>query len=189
MQPPDVLAIHLNRSSHYSYAGGVKNSCQVAFPEYLDISPFCDGSTKPTDLRDGDGRAPAAATGDLYRVASLVVHYGSHSFGHYVAFRRRPPLPADIVVEEDTLPAWYRVSDETVQPASVDEALRANPYLLFYERVDKTGSPITPPTAGALGNIEQVLTGGAKARIVESWRTSSPRASREPSVDDSQASV
>ncbi|GAA5876882.1 hypothetical protein JCM3774_000798 [Rhodotorula dairenensis] len=180
-RPPDVLAIHLNRSSHYSYAGGVKNSCQVTFPEYLDISPFCDGPTKSPDTRDDRGAAPVS-TGDLYRVASLVVHYGSHSFGHYVAFRRRPPVPPDVVIEQGTLPAWYRISDETVQSAGVDEALRANPYLLFYERVDKTGTPVTAPTAGDLGDVEQVLTGGAKARIVESWRASSPRASREPSA-------
>lgn len=183
VQPPEVLAIHLNRSSHYSYAGGVKNTCQVTFPEYLNISPFCDGpTTKLPDAGTENGTAPIS-TPDLYRVASLVVHYGSHSFGHYVAFRRRPPLPEDVTVDA-VLPEWYRISDETVQPATVDEALRANPYLLFYERVDMTGNPITASSQSKKGieNVTQVLTDGAKARIVESWRANGAHASRETSA-------
>ncbi|GAA5979230.1 hypothetical protein JCM10908_002848 [Rhodotorula pacifica] len=178
---PDVLAIHLNRSSHYSYGGGVKNSCQVTFPEYLNIAPFSDGPAKPPEGPTISEGKPASSSADLYRVASLVVHYGSHSFGHYVAFRRRPPIPADSNADNAALPEWYRISDETVQPATADEALRGNPYLLFYERVDNAGMPVASPAA-TIEDVAQVMTGGAQARIVESWRASSPRASREPSV-------
>ncbi|BGP53319.1 ubiquitin-specific protease ubp1 [Rhodotorula sphaerocarpa] len=175
---PDVLAVHLNRSVHYSYAGGVKNSCPVTFPEYLDISPFSDGPQRAaTASEPSTGETTPRPSADLYRVASLVVHFGSHSFGHYVAFRRRPPSLSQAAAEAAG-PEWYRVSDETVQPATIGEALRANPYLLFYERVRPGGW-----SAGT----EETPTPGAEAavvapRIVESWRANSPAPSRSASA-------
>lgn len=169
--------IHLNRSTHYSYAGPVKNSCQVTFPEYLNVSPFCDG-TQPRSTTDDSPPPPS----DVYRLSSLVVHYGSHSFGHYVAFRRRP-VPASDVDSSDPVahaapPEWYRISDETVEPSSVNEALRANPFLLFYER-SKPDDAASSASAG-LDKLDALMH-GAKARVVESWRasTSSSRAQSE----------
>ncbi|POY70836.1 hypothetical protein BMF94_6249 [Rhodotorula taiwanensis] len=169
---PDVLAIHLNRSAHYSYAGPVKNSCQVTFPEYLNIAPFSDGTVRaPTDSTEPQPT-------DLYRVASLVVHYGSHSFGHYVAFRRRPPS-LDVAEQSEVLPEWYRISDETVQPSSADEALRANPYLLFYERVDGAGRPRAAQDAALPIETDALLSHTpARPRIVERWRANSPSPSQ-----------
>ena len=86
------------------------------------------------------------------------MHYGSHSFGHYVAFRRRPcdplaPPPNPLVPPPDG-PEWYRISDETVHPARLEDALRSNPFLLFYERVRK----------GVGDKLDDVTP-----RLVESW--------------------
>ncbi|BGO88882.1 hypothetical protein NBRC10512_002239 [Rhodotorula toruloides] len=169
---PDILMIHLNRSTHYSYAGPIKNSCQVTFPEYLNVSPFCDG-TQPRSTTEDSPPPPS----DVYRLSSLVVHYGSHSFGHYVAFRRRPLLDADSdSTTQAALPEWYRISDETVDPSSVNEALRANPFLLFYERF-KADDSASSDNAG-LDRLDALMK-GAKARVVESWRASSSRAQSE----------
>ncbi|GAA5851001.1 hypothetical protein JCM8547_009152 [Rhodosporidiobolus lusitaniae] len=150
---PDIFLLHLNRASHYGFSGPIKNSCAVTFPEYLDLSPFCDG-TSPS-------RAAAAAVAeddsspspprDLYRLSSLVVHFGSATFGHYVSFRRRPG-PVD---PSSDFPEWYRISDETVSPSSLTEALRANPFLLFYERFERSAGQVVIDAA---------------PRLVERWR-------------------
>lgn len=52
-------------------------------------------------------------------------------------------------------PEWYRISDETVEPSSLSEALRANPFMLFYERVG----------GGAKGRGSR----GVTPRVVERW--------------------
>lgn len=168
MQTPDILLLHLNRSTYYGYSGAVKNSCHVVFPEYLDISPFCDGSAPSTPSVDSSSPTPTPPR-DLYRLSSLVVHYGSANFGHYVAYRRRPIPPNEDPALAANLPMWYRVSDETVIPSSLNEALRANPFLLFYERVQGEGGDAAAQAAAGLAGLEAVVN-GAQARVVESWR-------------------
>ncbi|GAA5846588.1 hypothetical protein JCM9279_006754 [Rhodotorula babjevae] len=178
---PELLAIHLSRSTHYGYSGAIKNSCQVTFPEYLSLAPFCDGAN-PRPRASSDDSSPPDLE-DVYRLASLVVHYGSHSFGHYVAFRRRPDSSVDGAAGSDderasssARPDWYRVSDETVDPSSIYEALRANPFLLFYERVRDDRHGATRPVGedeervGTGSAAHEALAGGATARVVESWR-------------------
>ncbi|GAA97534.1 uncharacterized protein L969DRAFT_56103 [Mixia osmundae IAM 14324] len=132
---PPVLCIHLSRSTMYSAAGHpVKNSCQVEFRELLDFDPFSTGgilSTRPdrpiSSMEQTAGRQPVR---HLYRLSSVVQHYGSHSYGHYISYRRRPTLANS---EEQS--EWYRISDETVSPATAGEVTMANPFLLFYELV------------------------------------------------------
>ncbi|GAA5896958.1 hypothetical protein JCM6882_007316 [Rhodosporidiobolus microsporus] len=171
---PDLLMIHLNRSTSYGYHGPIKNSCAVSFPEYLDISAFCDGASPPSSSLSDSTASPVRR--DIYRLDSLVVHYGSHSFGHYVAFRRRPSSPSSSSDPSSAnLPDWYRISDETVDPSSLTEALRANPFLLFYERVphdELSGNGQSSEAASAAAGLAKLdaLVNGAQARVVESWR-------------------
>lgn len=186
-QTPEVLTFHINRSSHFGRAGGAfKNPCQVTFPESLDFAPYCDYAS-PSSPSSSSNTPPSTPQRDLYRLSSLVVHYGSHSFGHYVAFRRRPPSPSSSSSlstsssspSPDPSPSpsnsrleWYRISDETVQPASIGDALRSNPFLMFYERVEAGVGD------GTLG--EEWGKGGGRAvvpRLVESWRLGGGRGS------------
>ncbi|KAK4052024.1 ubiquitin-specific protease ubp1 [Microbotryomycetes sp. JL201] len=203
---PDILTIHLSRSVHYGRAGAFKNTCSVSFPEYLDLTPFCDysssssaSSSPSVSTRSSPGvdhRNPgvsdstavesaratssvSTSTRDMFRLSSLVVHYGSHQFGHYVAFRRAPH--SKLFDESTTLetttttinqPEWYRISDEVVEPSSVQEVLRANPVLMFYERV-KTGQEgqklldqlSGPPNRENLGERARVTP-----RVIERWK-------------------
>lgn len=157
------------------------------------------------------------ASTDLYRLASLVVHYGSHHFGHYVTYRRRPaPLVSSSVhfdsppfagasdspspledVEADLTPVldrsssssdvdgtssildssellpilprrieWYRASDETVDPTNLEEVLRANPFLIFYERI------------GAVEDEIEVKKESITARVVQRWNLSGTGSNR-----------
>ena len=63
----------------------------------------------------------AAAEDGLYDLAGVVVHAGGMGGGHYTANVRRGG-------------AWYDISDAHVGRTTLERALRAEPYLLFYVR-------------------------------------------------------
>ena len=103
-----MLALHLNRSVHFGHYAA-KNNCRVHFPEVLDLTPFTTSgklSTSPSSpisapppplpLTRSTTPTPAtyASPRVLYRLAAVVCHYGQHSFGHYVCFRRKPRRPS-----------------------------------------------------------------------------------------------
>ncbi|KAH7930635.1 cysteine proteinase [Leucogyrophana mollusca] len=104
-RPPPVLALHLNRSLHYGqYAS--KNNIRVVFPEILDLTPFTTSgnistvpsvpmSSPPPALPRSTTPTPAtyATPRTIYRLSAVVCHYGQHSFGHYVCYRRKPRPP------------------------------------------------------------------------------------------------
>ncbi|KAG6876156.1 hypothetical protein C0992_000646 [Termitomyces sp. T32_za158] len=101
-QPPQVLALHINRSVHYGqYAA--KNTVRVIFPEVLDLTPYTTSgslsiiptsaiSSPPPPINRSTTPTPAtyAHPRTLYRLSAVVCHYGQHSFGHYICYRRRP---------------------------------------------------------------------------------------------------
>ena len=65
-----------------------------------------------------------------YRLASVVVHLGDVSSGHFVTYRRAPSLdgqrfPAD----------WLYTSDLCVRRAALSEVLASNAYMLLYEKI------------------------------------------------------
>ena len=102
-RPPTLLTIHIQRSSFHNYTGrALKNQSPVQFPLTLDMSRYVTTSTLSMDpeepisqWREGDGRT-------RYRLRSVVVHYGVHHMGHYVAYRLAGAT-------------WYRISDEDVE--------------------------------------------------------------------------
>lgn len=147
-KPPKVLCLHISRSAFLNTGAVYKNSCQLLFPEYLDVSQFSTNGTLHTKPNlPISTPMPALKKGDyFYRLMSVVVHYGSHSFGHFVAFKRR--IYADqckcyqcrggssISSEKwKCQNAWYRISDSKVDECSIDDVLRSNPYMLLYELV------------------------------------------------------
>ncbi|KAJ7246797.1 hypothetical protein B0H12DRAFT_754118 [Mycena haematopus] len=108
-RPPAVLALHLNRSVHTGLRVA-KNGARVAFPELLDLAPYTTSGVlnlDPTaalsgsdvafpsranahvERREGEGEGSEGAK-CLYRLAAVVCHYGQHSFGHYICYRRAP---------------------------------------------------------------------------------------------------
>ncbi|KAI0796253.1 hypothetical protein BC629DRAFT_1616183 [Irpex lacteus] len=106
-RPPPVLALHLNRSMHFGHYA-TKNSCRVDFPDILDLTPYTTSgklSTSPNSpisqqpllpLQRSTTPTPStySTPRTLYRLSSVVVHYGQHSFGHYVCYRRKPRPPS-----------------------------------------------------------------------------------------------
>ncbi|KAF9112928.1 hypothetical protein BGX27_002555 [Mortierella sp. AM989] len=93
----------------------------------------------------------------LYKLQSIVVHYGGHSYGHFIAYRRKPasmlskvgtvglgldPIStsrAGSLYNKNNEEDWFRVSDETVESVTLDHVLRSNPYMCLYERVETPG--------------------------------------------------
>jgi ubiquitin carboxyl-terminal hydrolase 1 len=79
----------------------------------------------------------------LYRLAAVVCHYGQHSFGHYVCFRRKPRGFGRVAPPRlDEPPAapgrgWLRASDDAVREVGIEEVLQegAGAFMLYYERV------------------------------------------------------
>ncbi|KAG0314198.1 hypothetical protein BGZ99_008295 [Dissophora globulifera] len=181
-KPPKVLCLHFIRSQYSNYGTVSKNSCQVNFPEYLDASAFCTSGvllTKPNlpmSISEQDlerlgydaSRISNHATpktplppqhqqhqGVIYRLQSIVVHYGGHSFGHFIAYRRKPesmvskvgamgfrqdPMrtsrAGSLYGSDRRMEDWFRISDESVESVTLDHVLRSNPYMCLYERVE-----------------------------------------------------
>ncbi|KAI0775875.1 hypothetical protein BD413DRAFT_524793 [Trametes elegans] len=165
-RPPPVLALHLNRSIYGHYAA--KNNCRVVFPEILDLTPYTTSgqlstqpsapiSSPPPPLSIQRSITPTPSTyavpRTLYRLSAVVCHYGQHSFGHYVCFRRKPrppsagdrrfapprlacPLGCDCAKcerygpvrdeDEGARPGrgWLRISDDSVQECGVERVLQ-----------------------------------------------------------------
>ena len=104
---PLVLVTHINRSVMNPYGAITKTNCPIIFPLHLDLSPW---------LEDAD--CPRAQ----FKLKSFVVHYGSHSNGHYVCFRSFGKQ-------------WWRLSDRNVRAASLEEIEGETGGVLgFYER-------------------------------------------------------
>ena len=175
-QPPPVLALHLNRSLHFgTYAS--KNNARVHFPEVLDLTPFTTSgmlSTSPSFPissylhMPSPSAAVAAAAASLatqttkehkpapqpprvlYRLAAVVCHYGQHSFGHYVCFRRKPRGAGRVEPPrlDEGFPAvhgkgWLRASDDAVREVGIETVLQegSGAFMLYYERVRNEDKP------------------------------------------------
>ncbi|KAK9257091.1 hypothetical protein V1507DRAFT_447746, partial [Lipomyces tetrasporus] len=118
---PAALALHVNRSE-YDIRSGVakKKNTRVEFPERVRIGKYI------SSLSNDERQVGQSGNNEWYKLTSTVIHFGSHSFGHYVAYRR---------VGDDQ---WIRASDRDVREATIDEVLaQGNVVLLFYEREDE----------------------------------------------------
>lgn len=158
-----MLALHLNRSVHFgAYAS--KNSVRVHFAEVLDLTPFTTSgmlSTSPSIPISSHMPSATAAAASLvhlttkaqnpttqpprvlYRLAAVVCHYGQHSFGHYVCFRRKPRGVGRVVPPRPDEPpvapgrGWLRASDDAVREVGIETVLQegSGAFMLYYERV------------------------------------------------------
>ncbi|KAF5102727.1 hypothetical protein D0Z00_000219 [Geotrichum galactomycetum] len=133
--PPKVLAIHLNRSVFDLSTGYIrKNLSPVDYDEYLDLTPFVVADIDDPANKDPKHSMRAAAEGTemddrlRYRLKSVVIHYGSHNFGHYICFRR-----------DSRHGIWWRISDHNVIQVDIDQVLNAQGvFMVFYEQVSVT---------------------------------------------------
>ena len=121
---PNVLTLHVKR---FDAVNDRKISDPIEFPgTSLDMAPYLSSCR----VRQSSG--PHAAQGDamgsaparpkiLYDLTAVVNHSGSMSQGHYTAF----------VVEGGQ---WFRCDDTQVSPATEQEVLQSEGYMLFFIR-------------------------------------------------------
>lgn len=196
---PRVLLLHMNRSTYSaSNFGASKNNATVLFDEHLDLSDIVTSGELNIsgELPISVGGGPGAwdvrelhARRVLYRLCAIVVHYGSHSAGHYVSFRRRstpaaPKAHASFLddVDQDRLwggayqDGWLRISDDNVSACSLRDVLSQNPFLLFYERVEECNDAKGQNAASLPSGFEtfgrnetQKRRAAYKPRLVERW--------------------
>ncbi|KAI9275977.1 hypothetical protein BY458DRAFT_554893 [Sporodiniella umbellata] len=140
-KPPKILCLHVSRSAYLQTGMVYKNPCHLLFPEVLDLAPFATGG----DLNTTNPRTPISVgkgSRVLYELMSVVVHYGSHSSGHFVAYKRciySDGCACSLCQKiEDYAPQdiWYRISDTKVDKCHIEDVLNSNPYMLFYEIIE-----------------------------------------------------
>ncbi|CAK5282300.1 unnamed protein product [Mycena citricolor] len=150
---PAVLALHINRSVHTGYRAA-KNGAFVAFPEVLDLTAYTTSgvlNVEPTTGMSDRGILGALRQHNpaVYHLAAAVCHYGQHSFGHYICFRRAP-VPSQSGSSPSYSPAlptvettsgsgrgWLRISDARVDRCGIESVLAegSSVFMLYYERV------------------------------------------------------
>ncbi|KAL6878914.1 cysteine proteinase [Trichoderma novae-zelandiae] len=139
-RPPQSLAIHVNRSVFDpSTFNMIKNSAPVSFPMTLDLGPWCLGSAGPVrsasteaaeDKKGQDGEehwqldpmssmiagdmGESRLTGPIYELRAAVTHYGRHENGHYICYRKYPPLrpPSAGVADDKVVAVPERPADD-----------------------------------------------------------------------------
>lgn len=102
-----ILTIQLKRFTATHKIGSF-----IAFPEQLDMTPFC---TKTLQERTHESL--------LFDLYAVLVHQGSSCIsGHYYAFVK------------GTNGFWYSMNDSSVSQVSLKTVLNQNAYILFYSR-------------------------------------------------------
>ncbi|KAF8165783.1 hypothetical protein B0H34DRAFT_690456 [Crassisporium funariophilum] len=119
-RPPPVLALHLNRSVHYGQhaakntirvhfpevldltpyttSGSLSTvpTSAISTPQPLPSSSSSSVDDDGAEDRPRRSTTPTPETyapgtqRTIYRLAAVVCHYGQHSFGHYICYRRKP---------------------------------------------------------------------------------------------------
>lgn len=128
-RPPALLCIHVNRSVFDPRTYMVrKNNAKIDFPLELDLSDFVasidDINTDARlEFRKQDEETTKLDRGDLlkYKLKSVISHFGTHNYGHYIAFRKHKGN-------------WWHISDEIVRLSTIEEVLGSQgTFMLFYE--------------------------------------------------------
>lgn len=119
---PPVLTIHLKRFSQDARGRLSKLNGHVNFRETMDLRPYMD----PRCINEEEYK---------YQLVGVVEHSGTMRGGHYVAYVRGGQRNREKVDnKENESSTWYHASDAYVRQVSLDEVLRCEAYILFYER-------------------------------------------------------
>lgn len=119
---PPILTIHLKRFSQDARGRLSKLNGHVNFRETLDLKPYMD--PRCTDKENYH-----------YRLLGIVEHSGTMRGGHYVAYVRGHKKSRGKTEKENGGCVWYHISDAYVREATLDEVLRCEAYILFYEKI------------------------------------------------------
>ncbi|KAJ8530744.1 hypothetical protein K7X08_023625 [Anisodus acutangulus] len=118
---PPILTIHLKRFSQDVRGRLSKLSGHVNFRDTIDITTFVDPRCLQKEVYK-------------YRLVGVVEHSGTMRGGHYVAYVRGGPKIAGKDKDAENY-VWYYASDAYVREVPLEEVLRSEAYILFYEEI------------------------------------------------------
>uniref|UniRef100_T2MBH0 ubiquitinyl hydrolase 1 n=1 Tax=Hydra vulgaris TaxID=6087 RepID=T2MBH0_HYDVU len=124
---PECLCIQLQRSSYNSSGYLQKCDMFINFPEVLDLFQYTYIASKTSKNATNTICLPPAPRNQstIYKLSSLVTHYGDTNQGHFATFRRLSDK------------RWVYISDQSVIVKSVSDVFSSDAYMLFYEKVSK----------------------------------------------------
>ena len=145
---PTILTLHLKRFWQ-TLSGCAKLDHKVEFPTVLNLAPYLSRSARKRYSKSNRNGQEDEETGEVkkpkrpldvdsirYQLYGIVVHSGSMSGGHYVAYTRRRENPiSDATSLEEIKNGWHYISDSSVCNATLDQVLMQQAYILFYERI------------------------------------------------------
>ncbi|XP_051140705.1 ubiquitin carboxyl-terminal hydrolase 27 isoform X2 [Andrographis paniculata] len=104
----------------------------------LSDSRCCDDGKADSDRRL---EPPRRSRPQMYRLVSVVEHFGSSGSGHYTVYRKVMGRVGEeggaVGLLESAIEEWFRISDSEVYPVGEKDVLMANASMLFYEKVSK----------------------------------------------------
>ncbi|KAL7271439.1 ubiquitin-specific protease ubp1 [Rhizina undulata] len=108
------------------------SKCGRALEEDIDYDDDEKEAKEVQEKEEENGMDDEA--GLEYELKSVVSHYGIHSNGHYVCYRKYEKR-------------WFRISDHEVSPCREEDVIRAgNAFMIFYERITDLPSDLPPPS-------------------------------------------
>ncbi|CAN6824888.1 unnamed protein product [Brassica oleracea] len=135
---PKLLCIQVQRASLNMFGESVKLSGHIAFPLVLDLSLFSPSSIglniEKNDMSQYlNPEASSRNHGGMYRLVTVVEHFGMTGSGHYTVYRSVRVASQE---EEDCEELrWFSISDSEVGRVSESDVLGAEASLLFYEKL------------------------------------------------------
>ncbi|KAK9671486.1 hypothetical protein RND81_12G032900 [Saponaria officinalis] len=120
---PTILTIHLKRFWQDGRGRLSKLNGHVVFKEFIDLRPYLDNRSVKESC--------------IYRLSGVVEHSGSMRSGHYIAYvrgdKRKGRSEDESYRQKHNV--WYHASDSFIRETTLDEVLRSEAYILFYEKI------------------------------------------------------
>ncbi|CAL5347663.1 unnamed protein product [Camellia sinensis] len=130
---PTILTIHLKRFSQDARGRLSKLNGHVNFRETIDLGPYMGISNCTQEGAKGDNMCTKKMDECKFRLLGVVEHLGTMRGGHYVAYVRGKGNNRK--AENENEDVWYHASDAYVREATLEEVLRCEAYILFYEKM------------------------------------------------------
>lgn len=141
-KPPAALALHLKRFEQQGYRLS-KVGKKVRFPLHLDLTPYLTQECKDQHtfkqrvIKTNDESnneesnkieyIEITETKCIYQLYGISVHHGSMGGGHYIAYTHKHR-------ENGPKEGWYYFSDSSYRSVRFEDAMRAEAYVLFYQK-------------------------------------------------------
>ncbi|KAL7144122.1 hypothetical protein ABFS83_08G237300 [Erythranthe nasuta] len=105
-------------------------------------NPSSSDSTKSADGNMDVNLRLSPVRHQMYRLVSVVVHYGGDGSGHYTVYRKVRAKLGDennfVALLESSIEQWFSISDSQVLSVSERDVFDANASMLFYEKIENS---------------------------------------------------